>query len=430
MKIRKLLFVAAMAFCSVTWGQNNEKLIIVNEGLWQSNNGRLSYFENGNMVSNRWYEEINHHALGDTPSDIIQINDNLVAITVNGSNIVQFITPEGKDVAANEEIPNCRRLASDGKYVYVTSYAHECTVNGITKNFVKGYVAKIDISNFKVVAATEVGYEPDGIAFYKGCLFVANTGGYSYQEAHEYERTVSVLDAESMEVKRTVNTGCMNLFGKISRSGQYLCINSAGDYYSQNTTTLIFDCQAAIDGKADTECFKTFDYSSTYNTVSPQGLFYVIGSHFSFTTGQYKNNYITINPEKAFGANPASAVTETLPGTMVEDISKFKAPYGIYVNPYTGYLYATDAGDYVSNGTLYQWNPEGKYVGKWSTYINPAYFLALPPDGHFGAVDDIIADEKRPVDNTIYNLQGIPVTQMIPGQIYIQNGRKFIYREN
>ena len=120
MKIRKLLFVAAMAFCSVAWGQNNEKLIIVNEGLWQSNNGRLSYFENGNMVSNRWYEEINHHALGDTPSDIIQINDNLVAITVNGSNIVQFITPEGKDVAANEEIPNCRRLASDGKYVYVT----------------------------------------------------------------------------------------------------------------------------------------------------------------------------------------------------------------------------------------------------------------------------------------------------------------------
>lgn len=86
----------------------------------------------------------------------------------NWSNIVQFITPEGKAVAATEDVPNNRKLATDGRYVYVTSYAHECGA----MTFTKGYVAKIDTETFKVVAATEVGYEPEGIACYDGHLLL------------------------------------------------------------------------------------------------------------------------------------------------------------------------------------------------------------------------------------------------------------------
>ena len=137
-----------------------EKIILLNEGLWQADNGRLSYFEDGTIVSNQWFRDINGYKLGDTPNDIIQVNENLIAIAINWSNIVQFITPEGKAVAATEDIPNNRRLCSDGAYVYVTSYGHECeTING-TVYFDKGFVAKIDLSTFQVVATCEVGYEP------------------------------------------------------------------------------------------------------------------------------------------------------------------------------------------------------------------------------------------------------------------------------
>ena len=62
--------------------------------------------------------------------------------------------------------------------------------------------------------------------------------------------------------------------------------------------------------------------------------------------------------------NGTSGVDEELPGTVLEDLKALKMPYGIYVNPYTGYIYATDAGDYVAAGTLLQWTPEGRYVGK------------------------------------------------------------------
>ena len=241
MKLTALLCCATLALSAAA----QEKIIFLNEGNWQSDNGKLSYFENGRIVSNQWFRDVNGSKLGDTPNDIIQVNDNLIAIAVNWSNIVQFITPQGKAVAATEDIPNNRRLASDGRYVYVTSYGHECG----NELFDKGFVAKIDINGFKVAKAVEVGYEPEGIAIYNGHLFVTNTGGYAFQEDHEYETTVSVIDAATMTVVRTVDTGVINLYGSMSRSGKYLCINSPGDNYDVSASTIIMDCQAVLDGK-------------------------------------------------------------------------------------------------------------------------------------------------------------------------------------
>lgn len=402
-----------------------EKIILLNEGNWQTDNGKITYFENGSVVSNQWFRDVNGSKLGDTPNDIIQINDNLIAIAINWSNIVQFITPQGKAVAATEEVPNNRKLATDGRYVYVSSYGHECgTVNGL-ETFDKGYVAKIDISDFKVVKAVEVGYEPDGIAFYDGHLFVANTGGYAFQEDHEYETTVSVIDASTMEVVRNVDTRIINLYGKMSRSGQYLCINSPGDYYDVQASTIIFDCRAALDGKPDAECFTSLEYAATYNCTAADGRFYAIGSRYSYYTGEYTFNYVILDPAEIMASRGKNGVYDQWPGTVLADLKALGMPYGIYVNPYTGYIYATDAGSFVAGGALIQWSPEGKLLGKHKVYINPAHFLALPPDGHFGAVDNIMADPVESRDSTIYNLQGIPVTNPVPGQIYIRQGKKF-----
>ncbi|MDO4319735.1 MAG: hypothetical protein Q4C34_04095 [Bacteroidales bacterium] len=259
--IRKLICCTLMA-CTFSLVSAKEKIIILNEGNWQTDNGQLSYFEDGKVI-NQWFRKINGFKIGDTPNDIIQVNDNLIAMAINWSNIVQFITPEGKAVAATEDVPNNRKLASDGKYAYLSSYGHECnTINGMME-FTKGYVAKIDLSTFKVVDAVEVGYEPEGIALYKDYLFVANTGGYAFNENHDYETTVSVIDSRTMKVVRNVDTGVINLYGKMSQSGQYLCINSPGDYYDVTAAMLIFNCQAVLDGKADNECFVKLNYLPT-----------------------------------------------------------------------------------------------------------------------------------------------------------------------
>lgn len=422
--MKKKLFIIITLICAVSTTYAQEKIILLNEGIWQADNGKLTYFKDGRIVSNQWFRDVNGQKLGDTPNDIIQVNDNLIAIAINWSNIVQFITPEGKAIAATEDVPNNRKLATDGRFVYVTSYGHECgTANGYV-SFTKGYVAKIDLSTFKVVATCEVGYEPEGIALYNGHLFVANTGGYAFQEPHEYETTVSIIDAETMQLVRDVDTRQINLYGKMSQSGQYLCINSPGDYYDIPAATVIFDCDRAL--KGDEDCFVKLDYASTYNCTTLDGSFIAIGARFSYYTNEYTFNYLTINPREVIETEGGGGIEESLPGTMLADLKAIGMPYGVYVNPYTGYIYATDAGSFAAAGALLQWSPEGKMLGKHKVYINPAHFLALPPNGDFSGIEDVNIGNAYPESNILYDLFGRHIANPQKGHLYIRNGKKII----
>lgn len=338
-----------------------ENLIVCNEGNWQSDNGQLSYYDGtAGVLTNKWFRQVNGSKLGDTPNDVIQVNDTLIAIAVNWSNIIQYIHPDGTACGATENVPNNRRMCADGNYLYITSYAHKCG----NQTFEKGYVAKIDVKTKQVVATCEVGWEPEGVRLYEGKLYVANTGGYAFSENHAYETTVQVVDAETMKSVKTIDTGCINLYGEMSQAGQYLCINSCGDYYDVKPKTVIVDCK--------TDEVKTFDFPCTYNTTDGK-LFYTVGSEFSYNTGAYVYQIKTINPE----------TKEVKDGifneTITQKIKEITSPYELYISPYTQNVYFTDAGSYASAGYLYGYTKEGEELFvKQKVYINPAHILALP----------------------------------------------------
>ena len=361
------LFFAA---CSDENGEENvipkrevigENLIICNEGNWQSDNGQLSYYDGtAGVLTNKWFRKVNGSKLGDTPNDIIQVNDTLIAIAVNWSNIIQYIHPDGTACGATENVPNNRRMCADGNYLYITSYAHKCG----NQTFEKGYVAKIDVKTKRVVAACEVGWEPEGVRLYEGKLYVANTGGYAFSEGHGYETTVQVVDAETMKSIKTIDTGCINLYGEMSQAGQYLCINSCGDYYNVKPKTVIVDCK--------TDEVKTFDFPATYNSTDGD-VFYTVGSEFSYNTGEYVYSIKTINPK----------TQEVKDGIFCEAITQkikeITSPYELYISPYTKNVYFTDANSYGSAGYLYGYTKEGQQVfAPQKVYVNPAHILALP----------------------------------------------------
>ena len=361
------LFFAA---CSDENGEENvipkrevigENLIICNEGNWQSDNGQLSYYDGtAGVLTNKWFRQVNGSKLGDTPNDIIQVNDTLIAIAVNWSNIIQYIHPDGTACGATENVPNNRRMCADGNYLYITSYAHQCG----NQTFEKGYVAKIDVKTKQVVATCEVGWEPEGVRLYEGKLYVANTGGYAFSENHAYETTVQVVDAETMKSIKTIDTGCINLYGEMSQAGQYLCINSCGDYYDVKPKTVIVDCK--------TDEVKTFDFPATYNSTDGN-VFYTVGSDFSYNTGEYVYSIKTINPK----------TQEVKDGIFCEAITQkikeITSPYELYISPYTKNVYFTDANSYGSAGYLYGYTKEGQQVfAPQKVYVNPAHILALP----------------------------------------------------
>lgn len=338
-----------------------ENLIICNEGNWQSDNGQLSYYDGtAGVLTNKWFRQVNGSKLGDTPNDIILVNDTLIAIAVNWSNIIQYIHPDGTACGATENVPNNRRMCADGNYLYITSYAHKCG----NQTFEKGYVAKIDVRTKQVVATCEVGWEPEGVRLYDGKLYVANTGGYAFSEGHEYETTVQVVDAETMKSIKTIDTGCINLYGEMSQAGQYLCINSCGDYYNVKPKTVIVDCK--------TDEVKTFDFPATYNSTDGD-VFYTVGSEFSYNTGEYVYSIKTINPK----------TQEVKDGIFCEAITQkikeITSPYELYISPYTKNVYFTDANSYGSAGYLYGYTKEGQQVfAPQKVYVNPAHILALP----------------------------------------------------
>ena len=338
-----------------------ENLIICNEGNWQSDNGQLSYYDGtAGVLTNKWFRKGNGSKLGDTPNDITQVNDTLIAIAVNWSNIIQYIHPDGTACGATENVPNNRRMCADGNYLYITSYAHKCG----NQTFEKGYVAKIDVKTKQVVATCEVGWEPEGVRIYEGKLYVANTGGYSFSENHAYETTVQVVDAETMKSIKTIETGCINLYGEMSQAGQYLCINSCGDYYNVKPKTVIVDCK--------TDEVKTFDFPATYNTTDGN-VFYTIGSAFSYNTGEYVYSIKTINPKTQ------EVKDGIFSEAITQKIKEITSPYELYISPYTKNVYFTDAGSYGSAGYLYGYTKEGEQVFvPQKTYVNPAHILALP----------------------------------------------------
>ena len=73
-----------------------ENLIVCNEGNWQSDNGQLSFYDGTTgVMTNKWFRKVNGSKIGDTPNDILHVNDTLIAITVNWSNIIHYIHTDG-----------------------------------------------------------------------------------------------------------------------------------------------------------------------------------------------------------------------------------------------------------------------------------------------------------------------------------------------
>ena len=355
---------------------SEEYVILLNEGNWQSDNGQVSLIRN-HEITNQWFKKVNNTKIGDTPEDIIYIpNKNLLAISVNWSNIIYFIQPNGKLVAQTENVPNCRHMCIDDKgYLYITSYAHETALG---ETYERGYVAKIDLNTYGIVSTIEVGYEPEGIAFYNGKLYVANTGGYAFSESHSYEHTVSVIDCltwtkvKDVEILTESGNPVINLYGEMSQCGPYLCINSPGDYNSVSPATVIYNC--------DDDSYNVIEgIPCTYNTTTINNKFFTVGSEYSYKTNEYVYYTYTIDPVTMNKVNGYETSAGTISDTPFEVISNMQNPYCVYENPYTGHLYVVDAKSYTSAAEVFEFDSNGNQVGSsLEAYINPGHMIAVP----------------------------------------------------
>ena len=224
---------------------NVKKIFMLNEGGMGSNNASLDFLRisDGNYVTGV-FKKMNPDAgagLGDVGNDIAVHGDE-VWMVINNSGIVEVISAKDETEIAAIQVATPRSIAFDDTYAYVSSWAG-AYANGsydANGNYTitdsknpKGQVYRINLSTKKVDGSVEVGYQPEGIAYYNGKLYVANSGGISSQlpPNYSYDNTVSIIDTKSFKVTKTIEVQ-VNLKNVYSDGTGNIYITTLGNYWS------------------------------------------------------------------------------------------------------------------------------------------------------------------------------------------------------
>ena len=213
------------------------KLFVLNEGTLSSNNATLDFirFSKGLYISDA-FKKMNPSVgagLGDVGNDIAVIGDE-VWIVVNNSGIVEVISAEDETEIKAISVPTPRFIAYDDNYAYVTSWAGAfAKYEGwelIDSFNTKGQVYRINLKTKQIEGTVEVGYQPEGIAFYDGKLYVANSGGLTLPPTYSYDNTVTIIDVASFKEVKTVEVQ-VNLKNVYSDGAGKIYVTSLGNYW-------------------------------------------------------------------------------------------------------------------------------------------------------------------------------------------------------
>ncbi|MCT3897277.1 YncE family protein [Elizabethkingia anophelis] len=330
---------------------------LLNEGNMNSNKATLDYFDyaKGTYFRNI-YAEANPNVvkeLGDVGNDI-KIYGNKMYVVVNASNKVEVLDARTVKKIKSITIENGRSLAFANGKAYVSSYAGPISVDPKAP---LGKVMEIDTISLSVTREAVVGYQPEEMAVVKNKLYVANSGGY---RVPNYDKTVSVIDLANFKETAKYDVA-INLNKLKTDANGDLYITSRGDYQNISSNLFVVDSQTGA-------IKKTFNIPVNNFTIVNEKLYY-FSNEFNYNTKKTVKSYgiIDLKTKEIISKKLFDAKHET----------EIETPYGIAVNPITEDLYITDAGNYVSTGSLYCFDKSGTF--KWKTEGGniPAHFAFL-----------------------------------------------------
>ncbi|OAV70220.1 hypothetical protein Barb4_01494 [Bacteroidales bacterium Barb4] len=329
---------------------------LLNEGNMGSNKSTLDYYdyETGTYSRNifGFANPSVPKELGDVGNDIQIYGSKLYAV-INCSNKVEVMDAMTAKRLGQIDIPNCRYIRFHEGYAYVTSYAGPVELNPNYEQL--GYVAKVDTASFQVLARCLVGFQPDELEIAGNKIYVANSGGYMFPN---YESTVSVIDISTFTETKRIDVA-RNLHRlRADRHGN-LWVTSRGDYYDQPSR--LYRVDLSTETVAD-----SLDIAVSNFCLDGDSL-YLYSVAWS---------YITMSNEITYGIVDV-AKNKVVTRNFITDGTEqsIKIPYGITVHPLTKDIYVTDAKNYVSPGTLYCFDKDGRQKWNVRTGDIPAHFV-------------------------------------------------------
>lgn len=311
--------------------QTQDRFYVLCEGLIHLNNGTLAYWDKNQWISKDYFAQQNQRGLGDTPNDI-KIYGNKLYLVVNVSSQIEVLDVQSgislkqiplflEDESSKEKrARQPRHIAFHEDKAYITCF--------------DGSVARLDTASLSIDANVRVGRHPEGIAVANGKLYVANSGGLDYPD---YDNTISVIDIASFSEIKKIQVAD-NPYKVYADSQGDIYVNSRGDYGENDY------CLQKIDSQND-ELVYTFPHLPVLNFILVEDFAYLYDFDFNSKTS-------------------AIFVMDMIDDSIVRkkfitDGTELNTPYGISVNPFNGDVFLCDAYNYLSQGDVLCFSPDG-----------------------------------------------------------------------
>ncbi len=326
------------------WEGDVKGFFLLNQGNMGSNKASLDFYDyEKGIYSKNIFPERNPNVvseLGDVGNDLEIYGDKLYAV-INCSNLVEIMDVNSAKHISQVSIPNCRYIAFNEGFAYVSSYAGPVELGSNSR---LGYIAKIDTATLQVVDTCVVGYQPEQMAVYKDRLYVANSGGY---DANNYDYRVSVIDLNSFKETKKIPVA-INLNQMLIDNQSKIWVSSRGDYYENSSKLYVLDPERD-------KVIDSLDIAGSAMARKGDSL-YVVGVNWSYVDKSNTVSYAIVNT-----ANRKVVTTEFITDGTQKNIV---IPYALAINPLSGDIFVSDATNYVTPGKLHCYSPLGKK--KWS----------------------------------------------------------------
>ncbi len=332
------LFIATLLLASCSSDDdnvNNEPLgdyengvLVTNEGPFGTGTGTVSFISNEtNEVENNIYQNVNGQELGNIVQSLYKEN-NLAYIIVNNSHKIEVVNRYTfESIATIEEgLNNPRYFVAVGSTGYVTNW-------GDPFDNTDDYVAVIDLSTYEVISTIPVGYGPEKILKYNAVsetkIIVLHQGGY------DYNNIISVIDTDSKTVETIIEVGdAPNSFFYHDNKLLLMC-GGKPEFSGEETAGSLFEINLEDYSTSIKEEFDLDEHpSNLVAEISNYSLImYLLDGNIYYHFGYGSTDYSIEITEGSF--------------------------YSLAFNYKSMFLYASDAGDFNSNGEIKIFSPLG-----------------------------------------------------------------------
>lgn len=313
----------------------NRGIIVINEGQWQQNNSSITYYDlqEKKAYQNVYSQANNGASLGETANSIF-IYENKGYIAVTGSNKIEIINLDNFVSLGIVDLSSKNR---EPRYIIILN-----STTGYVTCLGTNTVVKFNPSTKQILKEIQVGPKPEGIAYAKGKLFVANSG-YGTGE------TISVIDTQKDSTIANIKVG-LNPQYVLTTTDENILALSSGDFFG-STKGYFYIINAQTLTKTDSVEAGTYPVKpakisdNEYVFININGLY-----KFNITNKQISKEPII----GAYKANPLYGVI-----------------YSVAYDSKENKLYVGNPKDFMQNGEILIYSMQGDSLGVFNCGLNP-----------------------------------------------------------